>query len=274
MSKNLLAICLSLILFPLSLISGCGGGNAGKNSKDVNSTKYDRIIVIGIDEFAPMGFHNEKGEIVGFDVDLAKEAAKRMGVKVEFRPIEWNNKERELESGNIDMIWNGLSVMPERKEKILYSKPYMENRQILLVQKGNPKNIHALGDLEGKRVGTQAGSSAEAYINEDDFLRNSFAEFKIYQTINEGFVALSKGEFDAMITDEIAARYERSKHPDTFEIVEATVGSIAEFAIGFSKNNTELRDKVQKVFDEMIKDGTTKKISEEWFQADLVKFWK
>ena len=270
MNKNLLAILLSLLLFPLSLISGCGDGT-GKDSKGVNSAKYSKVITIGFDEFAPMGFHDEKGNIVGFDVDLAKEAAKRMGVEVKFKSIKWDNKEQELESGNIDMIWNGLSIMPERKEKILYSKPYMDNRQILLVQKGNPKNIHALGDLEGKVVGMQASSGAAAYINKDNSLRNSFAELKSYQTVNEGFVALSNGEFDAMITDEIAARYERSKHPDTFDIVEVNVGSITEFAIGFSKKNTELRDKVQRVFDEMIRDGTAAKISEEWFQADLIK---
>ena len=270
MQKKFLTILLSLLLFPLSLISGCGG-DAEKTSNDVSSMKYSRILVVGIDEFAPMGFHDERGNIVGFDVDLAKEAAKRMGVKVEFRQIDWANKEQELESGNIDMIWNGLSIMPERKENILYSKPYMDNRQIILVQKDNPKNIHSLGDLEGKIVGTQIGSSAEAYLNEDNFLKKSFADYKTYRTISEEFDALNDGKLDALITDEIAARYEINKNHNDFEIVEVAIGFVTEFGIGFRKGNTELRDNVQKVFGEMIRDGTATRISEEWFQADLIK---
>ena len=270
MKKKFFAILLSLFLFPIFLISGCGG-EAGKNSENANSMRHSKLLVIGIDEFAPMGFHDKEGNIVGFDVDLAKEAAKRMGVHVEFKQIDWADKERELESGNIDMIWNGLSIVPERKENILYSKPYMDNRQIILVKKGNPKNINSLGDLEGKIVGAQAGSSAEAYLNEDAPLKKSFAKHLTYQTVNEEFKALNDGECDALITDEIAARYEINKKPGAFEIVEVTVGPIAEFGVGFRKGNTELRDKVQKAFDDMIRDGTATRISEEWFQADLIK---
>lgn len=242
----------------------------GKNSNDSKSAKYNRIITVGFDEFAPMGF-TENGEVVGFDVDLAKEAAKRMGVTFEFKLIDWSNKEKELDSGNVDMIWNGLSMLDERKEHVTFSKPYMDNRQIILVAKDNPKEIHSVGDLTGKIVAAQAGSTAETYIDEDEHLRNSFAKFKTYRNINEGFEALSKGEVDALITDEIAARYYINKNHDKFEIVEATIGSVSQFAIGFRKGNTELRDKVQTAFDSMVKDGTAKEISEKWFGADLIK---
>lgn len=257
-----------LLLIIIFLMTGCGGE---KNSNDAKSPKYSRIITVGFDEFAPMGFTDENGNIVGFDVDLAKEAAKRMGVTFEFKPIDWSNKERELDSGNVDMIWNGLTMLEERKEHMTFSKPYMDNRQILLVANDNPQGIHSIGDLTGKIVAAQAGSSAETYINEDEYILDSFAKFKTYRNINEGFEGLSKGEIDALITDEIAARYEINKNPDAFEIVEATVGPIAEFGIGFRKGNTDLRDKVQQVFDSMIKDGTAKRISEQWFGADLIK---
>ena len=263
MKKFLLSI--SLMIF---FTTGCGVEN---NSENVNSMKYSRIITIGIDEFAPFGFTDENGNIVGFDVDLAKEAAKRMGVELNFKIIDWNNKEMEITSGNVDMIWNGCDIMDEYKNYMIFSKPYMDNRQILLVKKGNPEEIHSVGDLTGKIVATQAGSNSETYIDENESLRNSFAKFKTYHNINSGFAALNNGEFDALIIDEIAARYEVNKNPDMFEVVEVTVGPITEFGIGFRKGNTELRDKVQNAFDAMIKDGTAKRISEQWFGADLIK---
>ena len=250
-----------MLLLVTMIFTGCN---------DTSQT-IDKIIV-GIDEFAPMGFRNERGEIVGFDIDLAKETAARMGVEVEFKFIDWDNKEFEITNGNVDMIWNGCDIMNEYKEYMIFSKPYMDNRQILLVKKGNPEGIHSEGDLYGKIVGTQAGSNSETYINENEKLKNTFAVFKTYRNIKEGFEALSNNEFDVLIIDEIAGRYEMTIHPDMFGVVEVTIGPVTEFGIGFRKDNTELCDRVQKVFDEMIKDGTAKKISEKWFHADLIKY--
>ena len=227
-------------------------------------------ILIGLDEsFAPMGFRNDKGEIVGFDIDLAKEAARRMNVEVEFIPIDWANKKEEITSGRVDMLWNGCDITEERKEYMIFSKPYMDSRQVLLVKKGNDQGIYSEYDLKGKVVGMQAGTSSELYINKD--IKKSFAEFKICNSLQEGFEALNRDEYDVFITDEIAGRYEITQNPNRFEVIEANISPITEFGIGFAKDNIELRDKVQSVFDEMIQDGTAKKISEKWFQADLIK---
>lgn len=257
MRKLLVIICAACLL-----IIGCGGGA-------VETQK----IIIGIDDgFAPMGFRDEQGNIVGFDVDLAKEAAWRMNVELEFKPISWNNKKLEITSGKIDMIWNGCDIMPEYKEYMIFSKPYMDNRQIILVRKGDTQGINAADDLAGKIVATQAGSNSEDYIDGNPRLRDSFAKFITYNNIKDGFAALSAGKFDVMIIDEIAARYEIMKNPDAFEIIELTIGPVTEFGIGFRKSDVKLRDRVQKVFDDMIKDGTAKKISEKWFQVNLIKY--
>ena len=259
-----------LLLLIVLMIGGCG--DSKDDSKDVDSMKYKNVLTIGIDEsFAPMGFRDENGEIVGFDVDLAKETAKRMGVEIEFKPISWSNKEQEIISGNVDMIWNGLDITDEYKEYMIFSKPYMDNRQILLVNKGNIHRIYSLSDLEGKVVATQAGSNSEDYINEHEDLKKSFAVFRTYHDLQEGFEALGKEHFYVLIIDEIAARYEMIKHPGEFEIIEVTVGPHTEFGIGFRKDNVALRDKVQKAFEEIVADGTAKRISEKWFQADLIK---
>ena len=253
-------ILLSLLLITF-FTSGCS----------VMNYNYEKIVIGIDDKFAPMGFRDENGELVGFDVDLAKEAIKRMNCEVEFKPIEWDNKENEITSGNIDMIWNGLDIIKEYEEHMIFSKPYMDNRQILMVQKGNPQNIYSAGGLAEKIVGTQAGSNSEIYVNANEGLKNSFKEFRTYPNIKDGFAALEKGEFDALIIDEIAARYEMTINSNTFDIVETTIGPVTKFGIGFPKDKVKLRDRVQKVFDEMVKDGTAREISEKWFQADLIK---
>ena len=262
------------IFFLLLLITFLVGG-CGQDSKDVNNPKYGGTLVVGLDdEYAPFGFRDKDGELVGFDIDLAKEAAKRMGVKFQFKPVDWNNKENELDAGNIDMIWNGLDITPERKERILYSKPYMDNRQIVFVKKGNDQGIKSEADLAGKIVGTQAGSNSEDYVEKNKTLKESFKEFKTYVTFKQAFADLKEGKVDVLIVDELAAHYEMSKIPRKFEVNEVTIGPVTELGIGFRKSDTQLRDRVQKVFDEMAADGTTKKISVKWFQADLVKHKK
>ena len=261
--KKFLHYALSITLCAL-LFSGCGG-EQGDNSRALKK------IVIGVDsEFAPITFRDDKGEIVGFDVDMAKEAAKRLGVEFEFKPINWDKKEAEINSGRVDIIWSGCDITPERQQYMLFSKPYMKNRQILLVQKGNPKNIHSEGDLAGKIVATQAGTVSLDYIADNDALRDSLAKFITYRNVSEGFKALSNGAFDAFIVDEIAAHYEINKNPDVFEIIDVTIGSPTEFGVSFRKDNIKLCDEVQKVIDEMIADGTAEKISRKWFNADLV----
>ena len=236
------------------------------------SSKENSKLIIGIDDhFAPIAFHNEQGELVGFDIDLAKETARRMGVTFEFKPIDWDKKREELMSGKIDIIWNGLDITDERKEYMIFSKPYMDDRQILLVRKGNDQNIHGAGDLEGKIIGVQSGSASENYFIDDALLKDSLGGFKVYEQFSDLLDALQRNEIDVLICDELIARYELNVHPDKFDIVDIKIGNAMETAIGFRKDDVELRDKVQEAFDSMVADGTAKKISEQWFNADLIK---
>ena len=252
-------IFVAVTVLMMMIVTGCGG------------TQTEKFVVGLDDHYAPLGFRNEQNELVGFDIDLAKETARRMGVEFEFRPIDWNNKREEIVSGNVDMLWNGTDITDERKEYMIYSKPYLDNRQILLVKRGNDLNIRTAGDLTGKVVGTQAGSSSENYVNDTPNFKDSFAAFKTYRNFRDAFAELDSGAVDVLICDEIAARYEMSRNPGKVEIVEATVGPTCEIGIGFRKDNVELRDRVQIAFDAMIADGTARKISEQWFRADLIK---
>lgn len=255
-----------LIVF---FITGCGDS---KDSKSLDDFKNDRTIIIGLDDsYPPFGFRNEKGELVGFDIDFANEVASRMGISIEFKGIDWNSKYDEIENGRIDLIWSGFNVTSERKEHVIFSKPYMINRQVILVKKGQGAGIISAADLAGKVVGTQLGSLADFFINQDEKLKNSFAKLITYDNYEHVFKALAAGEVDAVVCDELVVHYEMNRHHDKFDTVEATVGTVTDIAVGFRKNDTALRDKFQKVFDEMADDGTTKEISEKWFGADLIK---
>lgn len=242
------------------MLTGCRG------SSDINK------IVVGIDDdFPPISFRDKTGEIVGFEVDLARETAKRMGVEIEFQPIDWDNKEEELNSGHIDIIWSGLDITDKRKEYITFSKPYMDDRQVILVKRDSDLEFYSEGDLEDKAVGTQIGSTSDEYINKDKTLKESIKDYKTYSKINEAVAALKADEIDVVVCDEIIARYEMNIYPNQLKIINIKIGSIAETGIGFRKDDVKLRDKVQKAFDEVISDGTAKKISLQWFNADLIK---
>lgn len=248
------------LMLMIFLLTGCGNFNKAEK------------IVVGIDEeFPPMSFHDEKNILVGFDIDLAREAAKRIGIEIEFKPIIWDCKREEITSGKIDLIWNGLDITEERSEYMIFTKPYMEDRQIILVRKGYDKDIYSEEDIAGKIIGTQAGSTSDDYINRNEYLKNSLKGYKTYKRFNEVVEALRNDEIEVLICDEMIARYEMKSHPDDFELLNVRIGDVAEMVVGFRKDEVELRDKVQTVFDEMIKDGTAREISEKWFQADLIK---
>ena len=261
--KKIFALCMMLVL-AVTALAGCGGDTAKKEE--------GKKIVVGLDDnFPPMGFKDEKNEIVGFDIDLAKEAAKRLGREVEFKAIDWNSKEAELKSGRVDVLWNGLDITEQRKENMLFSEPYMDNRQIVFVSKNNKIAIASEADLAGKAIGTQSGGTTEEYFTKNTALKDSMKEVKYYPDYITAFMDLESGRIDAVVGDEIIGRYYISKHPENIEAVETVIGDVSQFGFAFRKDDQALRDEVQKVFDEMKADGTVAKISEKWFAKDITK---
>ena len=254
-------------LFAAAAFTGCGGQQAATSSSS-GAASGDKIVVGLDDNFPPMGFKDENNEIVGFDIDLAKEATKRLGREVEFKAIDWSSKEAELKSGRVNVLWNGLDITDKRKENMLFSDPYMDNRQIIFVKKG-VTDIKDEQSLAGKAVGTQSASTAEEYMDGSEFFKSKVKEVKKYSYFVSAFMDLENGRIDAVVGDEIVGRYYMSKHPDTIDAVDVAVGPVSQFGIAFAKDNQKLRDDVQKVLNEMVKDGTVAKISEKWFGKDI-----
>ena len=159
-------------------------------------------LILGLDVgFEPMGFYDKDNNIIGIDIDLAKEVCKRLGVELELQPIDWAAKELELNGKKIDVIWNGMSVTPERVENMNISKPYLANHMIVIVKADS--DIKTLADLADKKVAVQAGSSAIDAINDKPEIAESFAELIEYDTNPAAFSDLKIGRVDALVVDEV-----------------------------------------------------------------------
>ncbi len=252
------------------LLSGCGKSEAPQQAAPTAAPApaAPARIVVGLDDnFPPMGFRNEKNELVGFDIDLAREAAKRLGVEVEFKPIDWSAKEAELNGKRVDVLWNGLTITEQRKQNIAFTTPYMENHQIIVVPANSP--IKAKVDLAGKVVGIQDGSSAVEAVQKDP-IAGSIKELKRFGDNVTALMDLTTGRLEAVVLDEVVGRYYTAKKPGEYEVLEDHFGT-EEYGVGVRKDDTELLGRIQKAMDEMKQDGSAARISTEWFGKDIVK---
>ena len=228
-------------------------------------------LIVGFDQdFPPMGFLGDNGQYTGFDLELAQEAAKRLGLEYKAQPIAWDAKDMELESGNIDCIWNGFT-MTGREDDYTWTKPYMANTQVFVVR--NDSGIEGKDGLAGKVVECQADSSAEAALKEDPDLTSTFGQLLTTADYNTAFMDLEQGSVDAIAMDVIVAGYQIKQRNADFTILDDSL-SAEEYGVGFKKGNTELRDKVQATLEDMAKDGTMKEISEKWFGEDVTTIGK
>jgi len=247
-----------IIAAVFSIMAGCSTQSAEKK---------DKTLVIGIDDkFAPMGFRDENNNIVGFDIDYAKAAAKKMGYKVKFQPIDWSTKESELSSGRIDLIWNGYTITDDRKKKVLFTKPYLKNSQVV-VTLANSK-ITKLDDLTGKVVGLQSLSSAADALDASP-IKDKIKKVTEFSDNVTALNDLKSGRLDAVVIDEVVINYYMTKEKDTFKVLDESLAP-EEYGVGVKKGNEALLTKLQKALDQMNEDGTAAEISKKWFGADKV----
>lgn len=263
---NLRDRILSIILITGITMSlyGCG------EKKNINSLEKDKLVLGFDDTFVPMGFKDENGEYTGFDIDLAKEISKKLGKEIEFQPIDWTMKETELNNGNIDFIWNGYSITDERKEKVSFSTPYLNNRQVIITLSNSDINNKA--DLNGKIVGAQSQSSAVDAIEKDGDIKSTFKDGEIvtFDTNNEALMDLEAGRLDAVVADEILAKYYiNQRGSDKYKVLDEDFGEEA-YAVGMRKDDTELLEAFNEAFNELVEEGKAGEISKKWFGDDII----
>ena len=261
-------IILSISTVAIILISiGC----SKKTSTEDNSLQKIKDagkLVLGLDDtFAPMGFRDGSGEIVGFDIDLAKEVASRMRVELEIKPIDWSSSILSLNKGDIDVLWNGVTINESRKEQINFSKPYLNNR-LIIVKPKDRSDINSKEDLAGKVLGVQVGSNDEAL--QSDPISKEAKEIRKYDVNVNAFLDLRAKRIDAVIIDEVAAQYYISEEKVDFVVVENSPLTEEFYGIGFRKSDGELLAEVDRILDEMKSDGKAAEISQKWFAKDIV----
>lgn len=250
--KKVMALLLTLGM----TVSMAACGNTGDTFK------------VGFDQdFPPFGYVGDDGEFTGFDIELAKECAKRMGKEIVLQPVDWDAKDMELEAGTIDCLWNGFTING-REDDYTWSDPYMDNTQVVVTKKDS--GITTLADLAGKVVEVQKESSAESALQDDEHadLLASFGQFLSVGEYNTAFMDLESGAVDAIAIDIGVANFQLEGKEDDYVILDEEISS-EQYAIGFLKGNEALRDEVQDTLMEMVDDGTFAELSEKYFGYDV-----
>ena len=296
------AILMAAALGMMAVVSGCSGqaaGNtaaetAGTTAKEAETTAAETAadtdtdtkapeteaseagaaggtFTVGFDqEFPPMGYVGDDGEYTGFDLEVAEEVAKRLGMEFVPQPVDWAAKDMELESGNIDCIWNGFT-MTGREDDYTWTEAYMANQQVFVVTAES--GIKTLADLAGKVVEVQAESSAEAALKDDPNLTGTFGTLQSTPDYNTAFMDLQMGAVDAIAMDEVVARFQIEQRQVDFIVLDETLAA-ENYAVGFKKGNDALKDQVQAQLEALAADGALAKISEKWFDKDITTIGK
>lgn len=243
--------------------------NAWRMDVPVNDSSLQKVLdagrlLFGFDaDFPPMSFADGNEEIVGFDIDMLQEVCRRLGVEFIKRPINWDTKEEDLNSGMVDCI-GGLLITPSRAEKMNLSEPYLKEALIFVVT--GSSSARSIRDLKGKKIGVQSGAKPQEALKTLDI----YKEVSVVTLKNNLDILqeLKLGTLDAGLVDSVNAYYFVSLSSERYFVLPERLGE-EKFAIGFRKNDKTLRDRFQEIISEMKADGTLGKISEKWFESDI-----
>ncbi len=265
--KKLLAMLL-VGCMAAACLTGCGdtGADNASNDASADAVGEDKVFTVGFDaEFPPYGYMDEDGEYVGFDLSLAAEVCERNGWELVKQPINWDAKDMELSSGNIDCIWNGFTING-REDDYTWSDAYVDNTQVYVVAENS--GIVDAEDLADKIVLVQADSSALHALEDTDIVK-TFGDFIQVADYNSAFMDLEMGAADAVAMDIAVAEYQIESRDGGYVILADPISS-EQYGIGFALGNEALRDQVQETLYEMAEDGTFMEIAEEWGVENLV----
>ncbi len=280
MKKFLLALSL---LLAVGLLAACGSDNNNANNANNaanNQQQQEELtgwayienkgeLIIGLDDaFAPMGFRDEQGELVGFDIDLANAVGEYLGINIVFQPIEWTAKDMELSSKRIDCIWNGMSVTPERIEAYSLTKKYLNNKIVIMTMDPELK-IASAGDLAGVTLATQGGSSALEAMQANEVWPDIEANVTEYANYDEAILAMQGGRVQAIVVDQVLGEYKNANMETKMTVCDFDFGDDL-YAIGCRKGETDVADKINEAIQALIDNGQAAEISNKWFGTNIV----
>ena len=261
------------------LLAGCAGQNQpsetqsqGEASVSKDSQEEKSTFTVGFDaEYPPYGYMDDNGEYTGFDLELAQAVCDLRGWELKKMPIAWDFKDKELESGAVDCIWNGFT-MTGKEDDYTWSDPYVDNSQVIVVSEKS--GIRSLADLSGKTVGVQAASAALTLLQSTEEegqkkLADTFGALQEFPDYNTAFVELEAGSLDALAIDIGVAQYQIKSRNGGYLILDEHLNA-EKYGIGFKKGNTQLRDQVNESRHELVENGTFAKLAEKYDLSDMV----
>jgi L-cystine transport system substrate-binding protein len=258
----------SILALTLAIgVTGCSPKtetqDTAKNS--LETIKSEGKIRIGTEgTYAPFTFHDEKGNLTGFDVEIANEVAKRLGVEAEYVETKWDGMFAGLDAKRFDMVANQVSINDERQEKYDFSSPYITSRAVLIVKEDNT-DIKTFEDLKGKK----AAQSLTSDIGK--IAKDNGAEIVQIDGFNQAIDLLVSNRVDATVNDSLSFLDLKKQKPETPIKSVADYNNATQSALLFNKGNDELVEAVNKAIADMKEDGTYLKISEKWFGTDVSK---
>ena len=272
MKRRAIIVLLAAVM-TVGVFAGCKGSNESDSAKteetaDGGESKDDilgdGVFTVGFDaEYPPFGYMDDTGEYVGFDLDLARAVCEAKGWKFEAKPVNWDAKDSELNSGTIDCIWNGFTING-REDDYTWTEPYLNNEQVIVAKAD--AGIESLDDLAGKAVVVQAASAALDALNNDDnkALAESFGSLTENPEYTTAFMNLESGAADAVAIDIGVANYQLSQREEgAFVILDEPIQS-EQYGIGFKKGNDALKDAVWEEVLKLNEDGTVEQLADEY----------
>ena len=254
MKKLLLVLAIVMALCPCAFAE-----------TDSEYVKAKGVLVVGITDFKPMDYKNEKGEWIGFDADLAKAFAESLGVKIEFQEIEWNNKILELDGKNIDCVWNGMTLTPEVKSSMSCSNPYCNNAQIVVVPAGKAAQYDSIEAIKGLSFAVEHGSAGNEVAKE-----NGFKCVEV-QDQASALMEVASGTADAAIIDSLMAAAMVGKGTGYENLTYTVALNSEEYGVGFRKGS-DLAFSLNAFFEAGYADGSIAKLADTYrIQAALIK---
>lgn len=264
MKKKIILVLSALLL--LFTLTGCESVTKRANTQDTwSKIAKKKQVVVGLDDsFVPMGFVRKNGQLTGYDIDLARAVFKLYGIKVSFQTIDWSMNATELRNGTIDLIWNGYSITDQRKKKVAFSRPYLKNRQVLVVRKNS--GIRSFAQMKGKELGLQTGSTAEQWYEGKQKILQA-KNTVLYDQIPNSFLDLNAGRIQGILLDEVYANYylaHMTNQKGYRTIINDQVPADL-FAVGMRKGDQILRAKVNAGLKKLQKNGKLEQLNEKWF---------
>lgn len=277
--RKKLALLLAGSMLAAMVLAGCGDKadvakeDTAKTEASAESKADGKTFTVGFDaEYPPYGYMDENGEYTGFDLELAEAVCEMEGWELVKKPINWDSRDMELNSGSIDCIWNGFT-MNGREDDYTFSTPYVDNSQVIVVAEAS--GIEKLEDLAGKTVGVQAASAALQLLQTSEKeggqkeLADTFGSLNEFADYNTAFTELQAGALDALAIDIGVANYQLKSRGEGYTILSEELNT-EQYAIAFKKGNEELRDIIDADLKKLTEDGTVAKLAEKYDIADMV----